>query len=80
MGSAAPSVSSTPEPPPARRSRLSRGQRVGLGLLLTLLGLFLCVAALPSSPGPLLRILPYFGAGLVALWVGGILLGFARGH
>jgi len=59
----------------APRPRLSKKAKIGLGLLLTLLGLFLMADALPAAPGPLGRLLPIVGAGVVALWIGGILMG-----
>ena len=72
-----------PEGPPAeaprdraaRRPRLSKNQRIGLGLLLTLTGLFLLADLIPSAPGPLARVLPVAAVGIVVLWVGGILMG-----
>ena len=65
-----------PEPGPRRpRVRLSKGARIALGLLLTLAGLFLLAGTLPSAPGPLGRVLPIAAAGIVVLWVGGILMG-----
>ncbi|HTP55471.1 MAG TPA: hypothetical protein VML53_02240 [Thermoplasmata archaeon] len=62
-------------PPGARRPRRSKRAKIGLGLLLTLVGLFLLADALPADPGPLGRLLPIVGAGVVALWIGGILMG-----
>jgi hypothetical protein len=58
-----------------RRPRLSKNQRIGLGLLLTLVGLFLLADVVPSAPGPLARVLPVAAAGILVLWVGGILMG-----
>ena len=58
-----------------RRPRLSKSQRIGLGLLLTLVGLFLLADVIPSAPGPLARVLPVAAAGMLVLWVGGILMG-----
>ena len=70
---AVPTVPDVPAAP--RRRRLSKNARIGLGLLFTLVGLFLLADALPSDPGPLAHLLPVVGAGVVALWVGGILMG-----
>lgn len=60
---------------PSRRPRLSKNGKIGLGLLLTFLGLFLLSALLPTGAGTLARDLPLATAGIVALWVGGILMG-----
>ncbi|MGP8078686.1 MAG: hypothetical protein ACLQD8_06535 [Thermoplasmata archaeon] len=65
-----------PEPlPRARRPSLSKRSKIGLGLLFTLLGLFLLADELPVAPGPLEHALPVLAAGVVGLWVGGILMG-----
>jgi hypothetical protein len=66
-----------PRPPASRRRRrpLTRSERIGLGLVLTLLGLFLLSYLLPVSPAGLARALPVAAVGLLALWVGGIFLG-----
>lgn len=48
---------------------------LGLGLLLTFAGLVLVAVILPTAPGSFGTILPVAAAGLVLLWVGGILLG-----
>jgi hypothetical protein len=53
----------------------SRQRMLGLGLLCTLAGLVLVAVLLPTAPGSLGTILPAAAAGLVLLWVGGILLG-----
>jgi hypothetical protein len=67
-----------PSNPPARSRRrpaLSRTARIGLGLLLTLVGLFLLVLLFPTNPGSFATVLPVAAAGIIALWVGGILMG-----
>lgn len=75
---------SSPSPPegtaPLRAAerrplRLSRTARIGLGLLLTLVGLFLLVILFPTSPSAIATVVPVAAAGIVALLVGGILLG-----
>jgi hypothetical protein len=43
--------------------------------VLTLVGLFLLTLLLPTDPGRLSTLLPVAGVGIVALWVGGILMG-----
>jgi hypothetical protein len=67
------------EPPAAardpRRARLTKSQRIGLGLLLTIVGLALLAVLLPTAPGSLAYALPVAGVGMLALWVGGILMG-----
>ena len=65
----------TPTEPARRRRTLSRTGRIGLGLLLTLVGLFLLVILFPTDPGSFRTVLPVAAAGMVALWVGGILMG-----
>jgi len=65
-------------PPAAPGSPPPRGSRTRylvLGLFLTLFGLVLVAVLLPTAPGQLGIILPIAAAGLVLLWVGGILLG-----
>ncbi len=57
------------------RPRLSKNAKIGLGLLLTFLGLFFLTLLFPTAPGPLDRALPVAAVGVVALWVGGILMG-----
>ncbi len=64
-----------PAPPVRRKERLSRTGKIGLGLLLTLVGLFLLTLLFPTSPDALARVLPVAAVGLVALWVGGVLMG-----
>jgi hypothetical protein len=58
-----------------RPPRLSKNRKIGLGLLLTFVGLFLFSALLPTSPGALARALPLATAAIAALWIGGILMG-----
>ncbi len=55
--------------------RRSKQARIGVGLLLTLVGLFFLVLLFPTSPSGLARTLPLAAVGIVALWVGGILMG-----
>jgi len=64
-------------PPTSGRTRrsLSRTQKIGLGLVMTLLGLFLLSILLPTAPGRLAVDLPVAGAGILVLWIGGILMG-----
>ena len=49
--------------------------KVGLGLLFTFVGLFLLSILLPTAPGKFAVLLPVSAAGMVLLWVGGILMG-----
>jgi len=67
----------TSVPPSSRRPRraLSRTEKIGLGLLCTLVGLFLLSILLPTAPGKLGTDLPIAGAGILILWMGGILMG-----
>jgi hypothetical protein len=60
------------------RRRLSKNARIGIGLLLTFLGLVFLVSLLPTSPSGLLTALPLAAAGILAIWLGGILLGRAN--
>jgi len=55
--------------------RISKAGRIGIGLLLTLVGLFLLAAILPVAPGPLYHVLPIAAAGIAAVWIGGIFMG-----
>jgi len=50
------------------------------GLLLTLGGLYVLIEILPTDPATLAHDIPFVGVGLVALWVGGILLGLGKGR
>ncbi|MHB1435815.1 MAG: hypothetical protein ACYCPN_04765 [Thermoplasmata archaeon] len=69
----------TPPPPERSARERRRQQRLGLGLLLSLLGIFLLAILFPTNPSALLAILPIGGAGMLALWVGGVLLGERAG-
>ena len=73
MGAGAPPVAA--ERRRRGRPRLSKSAKIGLGLLLTLIGLFLLVLLFPTDPSSFARVLPIAAVGLVALWVGGILMG-----
>lgn len=57
------------------RLSVSKQRALGLGLLLTLVGLVLVAVLLPTAPGRLTTVLPIAALGLVLLWTGGILLG-----
>ncbi|MGA8303053.1 MAG: hypothetical protein WA691_08885 [Thermoplasmata archaeon] len=61
--------------PPLRRPRLTRTQKIGGGLLLSIVGIFLLSALLPTAPTKLAYALTAAGGGILALWVGGILMG-----
>ncbi len=61
--------------PPRRPPRLSRGAKIALGVLLTLVGLFVIGGTIPSASGTLERALGIAAIGIVSLWVGGLLLG-----
>jgi hypothetical protein len=61
-----------PEIDPQNRRR----QKVVVtGLFLTFVGLFAASVELPVDPAALLRTIPIVAVGLLALWIGGILLG-----
>ncbi|MGA7923976.1 MAG: hypothetical protein WCA77_08380, partial [Thermoplasmata archaeon] len=65
----------------AAQSVSHRRQRiVVVGLLLSILGWFLLVLLLPSSPGGLYRVLPVAAGGMSIVWIGGILMGFGMGR
>lgn len=57
------------------RPRLSKTAKIGLGLVLTLLGLALLSILLPTAPGRFAFDLPVAAAGILVLWIGGILMG-----
>lgn len=57
---------------PLRRSPRAK---LGIGLLLTLVGLFVLGGTLPTQPGSLERAVAVTGIGVVALWLGGMFLG-----
>lgn len=73
MGGASSDPSSS-----SRHRGLARSQRVGIGLLLTFIGLLLLAILLPTDPTQFGRILPVAAAGIVLLWLGGVLMGRAR--
>lgn len=73
-----PTVPSAAPAPRARRG-MTRNQSIGLGLLFSFVGLFLLILLLPTDPAQFAHILPIAAAGILVLWVGGILLGRARG-
>ena len=76
MSSAAGPAEGIPRPGGAPRPpRLSKAARIGTGLLLTLVGLFLLVVLFPTSPSAVETVVPVAAAGILAVWVGGILLG-----
>lgn len=52
-----------------------RQKYVLTGLLLTLVGFVLLGIGLPTAPAALVQAIPVAAAGLLALWIGGILLG-----
>lgn len=52
-----------------------RQRYVLIGLLLTFLGIGLTGVEFPTAPAALGRLLPILGFGMLALWIGGILLG-----
>jgi hypothetical protein len=62
-------------PAPARAPRLTKSQKIGGGLFLTIVGLFLLSALIPTAPEKLGFALTAAAAGIVAVWVGGILMG-----
>jgi hypothetical protein len=59
--------------PPARGG--SKALKIGVGLLLTFVGIATISLLLPTAPGSLGFVLPVAGAGIALLWVGGILMG-----
>jgi hypothetical protein len=69
-----PGPSSSPVRPTGR-VLLTRAQKIGGGLLLTLVGVFLLSALFPTAPEKLAYALPVAAVGILALWVGGILMG-----
>lgn len=58
-----------------RRAPLSKAIKIGVGLLLTFVGLFLLSILLPTAPGKFSTILPVAAAGMLLLWMGGIWMG-----
>lgn len=68
-------MAATPAPPRSRRPRWSKNQKIGTGLVLTLVGLAFVTLLLPTSPSSVGHVLPIAAAAVLALWVGGILMG-----
>ena len=66
-----------PSPAWRPRFRLSAGATIALGLFLTLVGLFVLGGTVPTAPGTLERAVAITGVGILAVWVGGVLLGRA---
>jgi hypothetical protein len=57
------------------QNRLRRQLTIVIGVVFTFVGLFLIAALLPVGAPGLARAVPLAGAGVLAVWVGGILLG-----
>ncbi len=68
-------MDASPGTPVRPRRSLSRNQKIGLGLLLSFIGLFLISILLPTAPGRFATDLPVAAAGILVLWIGGILMG-----
>lgn len=68
-------ASPAPSPPVEERRRRRRQGRVVAGLLLTFGGLFLAAASLPTAGAALDRGILLVGGALLAVWVGGLLMG-----
>jgi hypothetical protein len=64
-----------PDRPRPRRRPLSKATKIGVGLLLTFVGLFLLSVLLPTAPGKFAYVLPVAGVGMLLLWMGGIWMG-----
>lgn len=76
---ASPPPPGSPTTPGSVEYSRRRQRWVMLGLLLTIIGLILVALLFPSDPQAVTSDLPYIAAGLVALWVGGILMGLGMG-
>jgi hypothetical protein len=74
------SAEGAPPSKPAPRRRLSKSAAVGIGLFFTFAGLFLLSILLPTAPGAFAVILPVAGAGMLLLWLGGVLMGVGSGR
>jgi hypothetical protein len=61
--------------PPVDPQNRRRQKVVVVGLFLTFLGLFAAALELPVAPVALEHAIPGVAVGLLALWIGGILLG-----
>ncbi len=72
-------MAAPPVPTPSNVAPRSRGprrtQKIGIGLLLTIVGIALFSVLLPTAPARLGYALPIAGAGILAVWIGGILMG-----
>jgi hypothetical protein len=68
-------MQSSPPPTPRPAPRLSRQAKIGLGLALSLVGLFLISALLPTAPDKLAFGIGVAAAGVVSIWLGGVLMG-----
>jgi hypothetical protein len=62
-------------PPPVDPENRRRQKAVVVGLVLTFIGLFAAAIELPVAPVALEHAIPGAAVGLLALWIGGILLG-----
>ena len=74
------SVTATASGAPASRRRrppIGRAWLIGLGILLTFAGLAFLSLLLPANPAP--PVLLYAAATFLLVWIGGILMGRARG-
>lgn len=71
---------SSPGGSEADRRRARRQGGVVAGLFLTFVGAFLVSLEFPVGPSALEHTVPEIGAGLVALWLGGILMGRFSGQ
>jgi hypothetical protein len=71
-----PAAAPAAERTPAEQRRQAE---VVLGLLLTIVGLFLASTLLPVGPAALAAALPKVGIALVTVWIGGVLLGGGAG-
>jgi hypothetical protein len=69
-----------PAPSGRPRRRLTKTRAIGLGLVLTLVGLFVLGGSVPTDPATLERAVAITGVGAIALWLGGIFLGASRGR
>ena len=73
-------TSPAPADPATDRARFRRQLRVVAGLFLTFGGLLLAAAELPTGGSALSRGIALLGGGLLAVWVGGVLMGSSAGR